>query len=96
MTTCVSLVRHGEVDNPLGVYYGRLPGFGLSDGGRCQAHAAAVYLAQRATTSMLPPPESPQVPAAVYCSPLRRAHETARILADRLPGLDALVSPLLA
>jgi broad specificity phosphatase PhoE len=96
MTTCISLVRHGEVDNPLGVYYGRLPGFGLSAEGRRQAQAAAVYLAQRVTTSALPPPDSPQVPAAIYTSPLRRAHETARLLADRLPGLSAVISPLLA
>ena len=96
MTTCISLVRHGEVDNSLDVYYGRLPGFGLSDEGRRQAQAAAVYLAQRATSSMLPPPDSPQLPAAVWCSPLSRARQTARILADRLPGLDAAVSPELA
>ena len=30
--TVVHLLRHGEVHNPTGVLYGRLPGFGLSDG----------------------------------------------------------------
>jgi broad specificity phosphatase PhoE len=36
----VHLVRHGEVFNPDGVLYERLPGFGLSDRGRELAHAA--------------------------------------------------------
>ena len=31
--TVVHLVRHGEVDNPAGVLYGRLPGFHLSEDG---------------------------------------------------------------
>jgi broad specificity phosphatase PhoE len=95
VTTCISIVRHGEVDNPAEVYYGRLPGFGLSAEGRRQAQATAVYLAQRVTTGMLPPRSSPQTPDAVYCSPLRRAHQTAAILADRLPGLSPVISPLL-
>jgi broad specificity phosphatase PhoE len=87
------LVRHGEVDNPQEVYYGRLPGFGLSAEGRRQAEQAARYLAQRATTRVLPPPSSPQIPAVLYSSPLRRAHQTAQILADRLPGLSPVISP---
>ena len=31
-TTVVHLIRHGEVSNPSGVLYGRLPGFHLSTG----------------------------------------------------------------
>jgi broad specificity phosphatase PhoE len=45
---------------------------------------------------MLPPPTSPQAPAAIYTSPLRRAHQTAAILADRLPGVSPVLSPLLS
>ena len=37
----VHLVRHGEVDNPGGVLYGRIPGFGLSELGHRMAEAAA-------------------------------------------------------
>lgn len=96
MTTRVSFVRHGEVDNSLDVYYGRLPGFGLSDEGRRQAQRAAVYLAERATRSMPPDPASPRIPEAIYTSPLRRARQTAQILADRLPGLSPIVSPHLS
>jgi len=98
--TCISFVRHGEADNPQGVYYGRLPGFGLSAEGRRQAHYAALYLAECVTPRVLSPPSSPQPRpacvcelAAIYSSPLRRAHETAAILAEELPGLSPVISP---
>jgi len=38
------MIRHGEVENPTGVVYGRLPGFHLSERGRRQAAAAASAL----------------------------------------------------
>jgi broad specificity phosphatase PhoE len=40
----VRLVRHGEVHNPAGVLYGRLPEFHLSDRGREMARLAAESL----------------------------------------------------
>ena len=43
----IHLVRHGEVFNPQGVLYGRLPGYGLSDLGRAMAEAAALDLVMR-------------------------------------------------
>ena len=43
----IHLVRHGEVFNPQGVLYGRLPGYGLSDLGRRMAQAAADDLVAR-------------------------------------------------
>lgn len=67
--TTIHLVRHGEVENPTSVIYGRLPGFSLSDRGRKQAEAAARRLADR------------QI-AAVWASPLERAQETALIIAE--------------
>jgi broad specificity phosphatase PhoE len=63
-TTVVHLVRHGEVDNPAGVLYGRLPGFRLSSDGRLMAKAAAGFLAGRDVRVLL-------------SSPLERALETA-------------------
>ncbi|WP_415822998.1 histidine phosphatase family protein, partial [Mycobacterium senriense] len=45
--TRVHVVRHGEVYNPSGILYGRLPGFHLSDNGRAQAAAVADALAHR-------------------------------------------------
>jgi broad specificity phosphatase PhoE len=46
-TTTVHLVRHGEVENPDGILYGRIPGFRLSAAGRSMAEAAAKALAGR-------------------------------------------------
>ena len=39
--TTVHLLRHGEVHNPAGVLYGRLPGFRLSEDGLQMAYDAA-------------------------------------------------------
>jgi broad specificity phosphatase PhoE len=66
--TTVHLLRHGEVFNPDGVLYGRLPGYHLSELGRAQAQAAADYLAGRGV-------------AYLVSSPLERAQETAGALA---------------
>jgi broad specificity phosphatase PhoE len=96
MTTRVSLVRHGEVENPLEIYIGRLPGIALSGEGRRQAMQAAIYLGLRATKSGLPSAGSPSMPAAIYASPLLRARQTAAILASRLPGPKPVVAPSLS
>lgn len=77
MTVTVHLLRHGEVFNPDGVLYGRLPGFRLSDLGQAQAKLAAEWLAQRDVGHLV-------------SSPLERAQQTARPLADAL-GLDVAV-----
>jgi broad specificity phosphatase PhoE len=66
----IHLVRHGRVENPTGVIYGRLPGFHLSELGRRQAEEAAEYLAGADVT-------------LVVASPLERAQETARAIAAR-------------
>ena len=68
--TRVHLVRHGEVYNPDGILYGRLPGFSLSETGRAQAAAVADALADRDIV-------------AVIASPLQRAQETAAPIAAR-------------
>jgi broad specificity phosphatase PhoE len=75
--TVVHLLRHGEVDNPSGVIYGRLPGYHLSANGRAMAEAAAGYFAERPVV-------------ALFSSPLERARETARPVAERL-GLPIVV-----
>jgi broad specificity phosphatase PhoE len=66
--TVVHLVRHGEVHNPDGTLYGRLPGYHLSDVGRKQAEVVAQDLADRDVTH-------------VVSSPLERAQETAAPIA---------------
>ncbi len=80
----VHLVRHGEVDNPERVLYGRLPGYQLSEAGRVMAKAAADYLAGRDVT-------------VLRSSPLQRALETAEPIAAEFglePGVDErLIEP---
>src|SRR5260370_37821856 len=63
-TAIVHLVRHGEVDNPLRILYGRLPGFHLSEAGRLMAKAAADFLAGRGITMLRSPPLGPAVQTA--------------------------------
>lgn len=76
MERTIHLIRHGEVANPTGVIYGRLPGFHLSDRGLRQARAAADHLASRAI-------------GAVWSSPLERAQETADAIAA-VRGLEVV------
>ncbi|MEI6591437.1 MAG: phosphoglycerate mutase family protein, partial [Actinomycetes bacterium] len=40
----IHLIRHGEVHNPDGILYGRLPNFGLSVRGQIMARMAAEAL----------------------------------------------------
>ncbi|MDP9227152.1 MAG: histidine phosphatase family protein, partial [Actinomycetota bacterium] len=40
ITATIHLVRHGQVENPKGVIYGRLPGFHLSERGLQEAASA--------------------------------------------------------
>lgn len=72
--TVVHLLRHGEVHNPDGILYGRLPGFGLSEVGQRQAELVAAHLAERDVVG-------------VVSSPLQRAQQTAAPIATRL-GTD--------
>jgi len=71
--TVVHLLRHGEVHNPEGVLYGRLPGFRLSDRGLAMADRVAEHLV--ATGADL---------ALVVASPLERAQQTARPTAEAM------------
>lgn len=67
--TIVHLLRHGEVYNPEGILYGRLPGYRLSEDGVLMAKAAAKWFSSRDV-------------AALFSSPMQRALETAEPLAD--------------
>lgn len=73
-TTTVHLLRHGEVDNPRGVLYGRLAGYHLSELGHAMAQRVAVTLAERDIVLLT-------------SSPLERARETAAPISQQL-GLD--------
>ncbi|MCE0540095.1 histidine phosphatase family protein [Kineosporia rhizophila] len=66
--TVVHLLRHGEVYNPQGIFYGRLPGFRLSDLGHRMAERAAGFFATRDVV-------------LVIASPMERAQQTAEPVA---------------
>ncbi|MGH3517443.1 MAG: histidine phosphatase family protein [Haloechinothrix sp.] len=66
--TVVHFLRHGEVYNPDGILYGRLPGYKLSEKGVRQALTVAETLATNDV-------------AHVVASPLQRAQETATPIA---------------
>ena len=72
----VHLVRHGEVHNPDGVLYGRLPEFHLSDLGRRMAQQMADHFEQRRN-------EGANI-VYLAASPLTRAQETAAPVASAL------------
>ncbi len=65
MKTTVHVLRHGEVDNPNKILYGRLPGYRLSELGVQMAELAAKSLAGRDVTYLV-------------ASPLERAQQTAQ------------------
>ena len=82
--TYVHLLRHGEVHNPEGVLYGRLPGFHLSALGREMAQTVADHLAGHLDGRRADVVE-------VTASPLERAQETAAPVAaafDLAVGTD--------
>ena len=69
--TTVHLMRHGEVDNPEGVLYERLDGFGLTERGREMTALTARWLAT----------ENRDI-AMIMSSPLQRAQESAAPAAE--------------
>lgn len=64
MTSSVHVIRHGEVENPKKILYGRQPGWRLSERGKDMALA----LGEWSKSIDL---------GALYASPLQRAQETA-------------------
>jgi broad specificity phosphatase PhoE len=70
-TTVIHLLRHGEVHNPGGVLYGRLPGYRLSTAGEDMARRAAEWFTGRGVTHLV-------------SSPLERARQTAEPVAAAL------------
>ena len=74
----VHVMRHGQVENPTGVLYGRLPGFGLSALGREMAERMGQYWAEVPLTHL-------------RCSPLQRAQETMAPTAAR--HADLTITP---
>jgi broad specificity phosphatase PhoE len=81
-TTSISLIRHGQVHNPDGLLYGRLPGYGLNDKGRTEANQAAQALRNEQLR-------------ALFSSPLLRARQTASAIGRFHSNLDTRISRLI-
>lgn len=79
--TIIYFIRHGEVENPKKILYGRLPGFSISDAGRKKMQEVVGKL-------------GPEKIDFLYTSPLLRARQTAKILGTAF-GLTPRVSILL-
>jgi broad specificity phosphatase PhoE len=71
MITKIFFVRHGEVNNPDKVMYGRLPGFPLSQNGKNQIAKTAKFLSK----------ENIDI---IYSSPLLRTKQSAKIISNIL------------
>jgi broad specificity phosphatase PhoE len=70
-------MRHGEVYNPEGILYGRLPGYRLSPLGEQMAKVSAQHLAGRDITQL-------------FTSPMERAQQTVEPLAEQF-GLTPVI-----
>ena len=79
MASTVHVLRHGEVETPEKILYGRQPGWRLSERGQEMAKAVAQW------STSLPI-------AAIHASPLQRAQETAAPLAQ-LHNLSITTDP---
>lgn len=76
----VHLLRHGQVHNPDGVLYERLPGFHLSALGRQMAARVGEYTKDFDLVHL-------------RCSPLERAQETMEPIAANHPGVEVVTDP---
>jgi len=73
----VHVMRHGQVDNPQGILYERLPGYHLSELGRTMTKQAADFF-------------RPLPISHLRCSPLERAQESMEPIAAAFPELSVL------
>ena len=73
----VHLLRHGEVENPGHILYGRLPGYHLSERGRVMAVRLGEYFSDIPVTHL-------------RCSPLERTRETIAPIAAAHPGVEVV------
>src|SRR5258708_4717920 len=71
MQSTIYLIRHGEVHNPEGIIYGRLPNFGLSEKGKMEVEKTAEFLKNKEIDD-------------IYASPLDRAKQSAEIIQNKL------------
>lgn len=81
MKTVIYFMRHGEVDNPRKIIYGRLPGFNITREAKGKIAAVARDFKDKNIDFL-------------YASPMRRTRQTAGIIADKIK-LAPIISRLL-
>lgn len=69
--TKIYLIRHGEIDNPSDVYYGRLSGFPMSQKGIEQVKRLVKILQSKGVHLDV-----------IYTSPLERTYQTAQLVSE--------------
>ncbi len=69
ISSTVHVMRHGEVENPHSILYGRQPGWKLSERGHQMAQAVADWSKELSL-------------GAIHASPLERAQQTATPIAQ--------------
>lgn len=97
VATTVHLMRHGEVHNPDGVLYGRLPGYRLSERGRAMARLVAAHLSGRRYEGEWLSElghEDAAADAVVASSALAQAAGTAPLAGTRRDVVAVIASPL--
>jgi broad specificity phosphatase PhoE len=77
--TTIYFIRHGSVDNPKNIFYGRLPSFGLSTEGRQQVRALNSFFREKSITRII-------------SSPLLRARQTSREIAKFFQSIPISIS----
>jgi broad specificity phosphatase PhoE len=79
--TRISLIRHGRVQNPSHIFYGRLPGFSLSNKGRLDATGAALALKHFNIEELF---SSPMLRCRQSANEIRRYHPRLKLRQSRL------------
>ena len=79
--TTITFLRHGSVENPQNILYGRIPGFTLSEKGKIEVVKTAEILGKQGISQ-------------IYTSPMKRARQSAAIIGKEM-GIDPQVSYLL-
>lgn len=74
--TTLYLIRHGEVDNPLNLTYGRVRDIDLTPRGKLQIHSLAELIRERG-----------EIPDVIFSSPLKRTVQSTEEILGVFPNI---------
>ncbi len=96
VSTTVHLMRHGEVFNPDGVLYGRLPGYRLSERGRAMALMVASYLSGQGVEGSWLSDDDDGAAALAAAAPRGHRHDVVAVIASPLERAQQTAAPIAA